>query len=294
MCDEITERDNDAYLLKQGGASRREALALMSAVGLAAMLPAPANAQEVMGKDVMVPTADGEADAYFVAPTEGKHPGVIVWTDIYGLRPAFKGMADRLAKSGYAVLTANPFYRDARAPILPEGATMADPGVREKLFGLATPLFSQPELTRTDAEAFIAYLDAQDSVDSAKQMGTTGYCMGGPLVLRTAAFFADRIGAGATFHGSRMVTDGDSSPHLLIPQADADFLVAIAENDDEQAPDHKTIMREAFEAADLNVEMEVYEGALHGWCPPDSRVYNEEAAEKAWARLLALFDGALV
>jgi carboxymethylenebutenolidase len=120
-----------------------------------------------------------------------------------------------------------------------------------------------------------------------------GYCMTGPFTLRTAAELPDRIGAGASFHGGGLVTDKPDSPHLLIPKVKAQYLFAIAENDDQRQPEAKTVLREAFAKANVPAEIEVYAGALHGWCPPDSRVYNDAQAEKAWSRALALFSTAL-
>jgi carboxymethylenebutenolidase len=189
------------------------------------------------------------------------------------------------------VLVVNPFYRTKKAPTAPEKADFNDPATRDMLFGLKATL--SPATARTDAEAFITWLDGQSAVDKKRKVGTTGYCMGGPLVFETAAKRADRIGAAATFHGGGLVTDQPDSPHLLIPKMKAHFLIAIAENDDQKQPDAKNVLRDAFEKAHLPAEIEVYAGTMHGWCPPDSPVYNEAAAEKAWSRLLALFQTAL-
>jgi carboxymethylenebutenolidase len=215
---------------------------------------------------------------------------VLVWPDILGLRPAFREMGKRLAESGYSVLTVNPFYRQAKAPVVPEGASFADESVRNTVFPLARALNATTHAT--DAKAFIAWLDAQPSVDTSRKIGTTGYCMGGPIVMRTAAAVPDRVGAGASFHGGGLVTQNPDSPHLLVPQMKASFLFAVAENDDMQDPEAKNVLRETYDKAGLNAEIEVYPAA-HGWCPPDSAVYNEEQAERAWSRLLALFETAL-
>jgi carboxymethylenebutenolidase len=235
--------------------------------------------------------ADGTADCYFVHPSTGEHPGVIIWPDILGLRPAFRQMGRRLAESGYSVLVVNPFYRRARAPVVPDGASFNDPEVRNTVFPLAQSL--NADTHRADAIAFVNWLDEQDSVDGDRRIGTMGYCMGGPIIMRTAAARPDRIGAAASFHGGGLTTMTPDSPHLLIPQMRADLLIAIAENDDMTDPNSKNILREAFAAAGLKAEIEVYTGAQHGWCPPDSAVYNEAQAERAWSRLLALFEGAL-
>ena len=289
MCDETTERDVDTAL---GNAmTRRRFTTVTVAAAAAAIMPWARGAAAVTGEDVSVETPDGQADCYFTHPATGGHAGVIVWPDILGLRPAFRAMGDRLASSGYAVLVVNPYYRQTRAPVVPEGASFRDAATREVVMPLYQSLSAEGNVT--DAKAFVAFLDAQPAVDTARKIGTTGYCMGGPMTMRTAAAIPDRIGAGASFHGGGLATAEESSPHLLVPKMRASFLFAIAENDDENDPEAKVTLREAFDAADLDAEIEVYAGALHGWCPPDSAVYNEEQAERAWARLLALFEGAL-
>lgn len=292
MCDERTLKDWSEYLREHPPVSRRLFGAMSAGVGLAAVLPPVVNAQAVTETEVEVTTPDGVADCYFVHPSSGTHPGVIVWPDILGLRPAFRSMGRRLAQSGYSVLVVNPFYRGARAPVVPEGASFNDPEVRNTVFPLAQSLNAETHVT--DAIAFVDFLDEQDAVAGDRQMGTTGYCMGGPMVMRTAAARADRIGAGGSFHGGGLATaDNPQSPHLLVPQMSAEFLIAIAANDDEQDPQAKVLLRDAFDAAGLMAEIEVYEGAAHGWCPPDSAVYHEAQAERAWSRLLVLFENAL-
>jgi carboxymethylenebutenolidase len=241
--------------------------------------------------EVEIKTPDGTADAYLVHPAAGKHPGVLIWPDIFGLRPAFKQMGKRLAEAGYTVLVVNPFYRTKKAPTAPEKADFNDPATRDMLYGLKATL--SPATAKTDAEAFITWLDGQAAVDKKRKVGTTGYCMSGPIAFETAAARADRIGAVATFHGGGLVTDQPDSPHLLIPKMKAHFLIAIAENDDQKQPDAKNTLRESFSKASLPAEIEVYAGTLHGWCPPDSAVYNAPQAEKAWERKLALFKEAL-
>ncbi|WP_339908800.1 dienelactone hydrolase family protein [Symmachiella dynata] len=267
--------------------SRRDFAAMAAAAVGAAMLPRTANAAEVSGRDVVIETPDGKCDAYFVAPKTGKHPAVLIWPDIFGLRPAFRQMGNRLAESGYSVLVVNPFYRTQKAPTAPKGANTPIPDV----IPLARSLNAKTQTT--DAKAFIAWLDAQPQVDKSKKIGTTGYCMGGPIVMRTAAAVPDRVGAGATFHGGGLVTDKPDSPHLLIPKMKAQFLNAVAENDDERDPEAKEVLKKAFADAGLTAEIEVYPAA-HGWCPPDTKVYNQKQAEKAWARMLALFKQSLV
>lgn len=284
--------DFDAMNYAKGATlSRRQFGALSMGAGLVSLLPPVANAAAVTGKDVDIQTPDGTCDAYFVHPDTGTHPGVLVWPDIFGLRPAFKQMATRLAQSGYAVLVMNPFYRIKRAPTAPPNPDFNNPDTRKQLFALMGSL--TPQVTVTDAKALVPWLDSQDSVSKTRKLATTGYCMGGPFTLRTAAAFPDRIGAGATFHGAALVTQGPDSPHLLIPRIKAQYLMAIAESDDKQQPEAKTVLREAFAKAHLRAEIEVYAGTMHGWCPPDSRVYNHNQAEHAWSRQLVLFKRAL-
>ena len=283
--------DMEEFSKQPSNVSRRQFGALALGAGLAMALPRLADAAETKGVDVEIKTPDGTCDAYFVSPAKGRHPAVLTWPDIFGLRPASKEMATRLAGSGYSVLVINPFYRTQKAPTAPEHPDFNDPATRQALMTLAGTL--SPATAATDATAFIAFLDAQPSVDKKKKMGTTGYCMGGPFVFRTAAAHADRIGAAATFHGGGLVTDKPESPHLLIPQMKAQYLVAIAENDDTRQPEAKTVLKDAFAKANLSAEVEVYSGAQHGWCPPDSAVYNHDQAEKAWSRQLALFSKAL-
>jgi carboxymethylenebutenolidase len=290
MCD---NDDFDAMMnyAHRAALSRRQFGALSVGAGLTSLLPTLANGAEVTGSDVDIRTPDGTCDAYFVHPLKGAYPGVLVWPDIFGLRPAFRQMSERLAGSGYAVLVVNPFYRVKKAPTSPPSRDFSDPDVRKTLMGLMNDL--TPQTAITDAKAFIPWLDQQGTVSKKRKMATTGYCMGGPFTMRTAAAFPDRVGAGASFHGGGLVTDKSDSPHLLIPLMKAQYLIAIAENDDKQQPETKIVLRESFSKAHLTAEIEVYAGTMHGWCPPDSRVYNHDQAEKAWARQLALFEKAL-
>jgi carboxymethylenebutenolidase len=290
MCDQDTQADVDEYL-RRSGVTRREFGKGAAAVGVAMMLPKVANAQAVTETDVEVTTPDGVADCYFVHPAAGRHAAVIIWPDILGLRPAFRAMGKRLAESGYSVLVANPFYRSERSPVVPDGAEFGQPEIREKVIGLMQTL--TPETHFTDARAFVAFLDQQSAVDTGRQIGTTGYCMGGPMVMRTVAAVPERMGAGGTFHGGGLATEADDSPHLLIPDTTAHMLHCVAANDDEGNPQAKETLREAYATAGLPAEIEVYAGTIHGWCPPDSAVYHEDSAERAWSRMLALFERAL-
>lgn len=291
MCDDHSIDDMIDHLRQSNDLTRRRFGALSLGAGLMAILPRVAGAVAVTESEIEIKTPDGVADAYFVHPSTGAHPGVLVWTDAFGLRPAFKMMAKRLAEAGYSVLVPNPFYRTRKAPVFPEGISFNDDAGRKTIMSVMSLL--TPETHVTDAKAFVTWLDAQAAVDKKRKMGTTGYCMGGPITMRTAATFPDRIGAGASFHGGGLVTDKPDSPHLLVPRMKAQYLFAIAENDDKNQPAAKDALREAFAAAKLPAEIEVYAGAMHGWCPPDAAVYNEAQAEKAWDRLLVLFKKAL-
>jgi carboxymethylenebutenolidase len=291
MCDDAAFDDMAEYTLRNGGISRRQLGSLALGAGIALALPRAADAAETAESEVEIKTPDGSADAYFVHPATGRHPAVLVWPDIFGLRPAFRQMGKRLAEAGYAVLVVNPFYRTRKAPTAPERASFDDPETRKALMELRSTL--GPATARTDAQAFIPWLDQQAAVDTKRKAGTTGYCMGGPLVFETAAAMAGRVGAAATFHGGGLATDKPDSPHLLIPKMKAHFLIAIAENDDAKQPEAKDVLRESFAKAGLPAEIEVYAGTLHGWCPPDAAVYNAAQAEKAWGRMMALFKESL-
>lgn len=292
MCDERTMRETEEYLLRNGSAlTRRHFGALVIGAGVAASLPATANALAVSDAMVEIKTPDGVAEAFLARPADGKHPGVLLWPDAWGLRASIRQMARRLAESGYAVLAPNPYYRSTRLPALPEPLDMKDPEVR-KLWGTMRTLLTADAVNR-DALAYLGYLDTLPSADTSRRLGTMGYCMGGAMALRAAAALPERVGAAASFHGAGLVTDQPDSPHLLVAGMKASGLIAIAESDDKAQPEARDALRGAFTAAGLPAEIEVYEGTLHGWCPPDTLVYNEVQAERAWSRLLALFSSAL-
>ena len=284
MCD----KDHFAESVKEyeaRGLITRRQFGVMVAAGVAMALPEIANAQQTSEREIEIKTADGTADAYFVHPATGSAAAVLIWPDIFGLRPAMRNMAKRLAGSGYAVLVPNPFYRAGKP-----NATGATP-IKEMMNfrkGMS------PATDMADARAFVAWLDAQPQVNKNRKVGVQGYCMGGPMSFHTASAVPDRIGAVASFHGGGLVgKEGDpNSPHLLAAKTKASFLIAIAENDDKSRPMDKDILKQTFDAAKLRNEIEVYPAA-HGWCPPDTQVYNEPQAEKAWTRLLALYKTAL-
>src|SRR5471032_1575074 len=286
MCDQDHFEEDRQKLEALGMVTRRQFGVLMGA-GIALLLPQVANAVAVTDAEVTITTPDGTCDAYFVHPASGTAPGVLLWPDIFGRRPAMHQMAKRLAESGYSVLVVNPFYRAQKAPTAANGAATPI----QTVMPLAQALNETTHMT--DAKAFIGWLDQQASVAKNRKMGTQGYCMGGPMALRTAAAVPDRVGAVASFHGGGLVATTPNSPHLQAAKTKAQFLIAIAANDDQRAPTDKTALKDTFEKAGLPAEIEVYTGAAHGWCPPDSGVYNEPQAEKAWSRLLGLYGKAL-
>lgn len=281
--------------------TRRNFVGMGLAAGVAATTGTVASAQlQVMEMDVQVKTPDGTCDAVFIHPTTGTHPGVIIWPDAFGLRPAVREMGKRLATEGFAVLIPNPFYRMAKVPIAELNTTSFSFQNKENMAMLQKLMggINAPGAAEKDAAAYVAFLDSQASVNKAKKIGTQGYCMGGALVMRTAASLPDRIGAGASFHGGGLVTDQPSSPHLLAPKIKARLYIAVASNDDARQPDAKDKLREAFAAAKVSAEVELYQ-SLHGWCMPDmpaevgKPIYNKPEAEKAWAKLVAMYKAAL-
>ena len=296
------EHDEEPKAQSSGDVTRRDFVTLSLAAGLAMAAGAASGAElPVVETNVEVKTPDGTCDAAFIHPTTGTHPAVVIWPDAFGLRPSMRDMGKRIAAEGYSVLVPNPFYRLAKAPVFddPSKFNFGNPADMAKL----TPLMASinaPGAAERDAVAFIAFLDAQRQVDRAKKVGTQGYCMGGPLVVKTAAAVPNRVGAGASFHGGGLVTDQPTSPHLLAPKIKARMYFGVASNDDMRQPDAKDKLKEAFAAAKVPAEIEVYSGALHGWCVPDmplqngSPIYNKPDAERAWTKLVALYKAGLV
>jgi carboxymethylenebutenolidase len=282
MCDQ-DHREEDLLQYEAGGLVTRRQFGVLVAAGVALAMPKVINAVAVTDGEVSIKTPDGTCDAYFVHPTTGAAAAVLVWPDIFGLRPAFRDMGKRLAESGYAVLVVNPFYRQQKAPTAAKGAATPI----SELLPLAKPI-QNATTQMTDAKAFTAWLDQQPSVAKNKKMGTQGYCMGGPMAFRTAAANPDRVGAIASFHGGGLVTPDADSPHMQASKTKASLLIAIASNDDKARPMEKDVLKETFAKSGQAAEIEVYSGA-HGWCPSDSTVYNMPDAEKAWTRLLALY-----
>jgi carboxymethylenebutenolidase len=289
------QKENEA----RSDLSRRNFIAMSVAAGVVAAAGPAAAAMPVTESDVTIKTTDGACDAAFIHPTSGSHPGVIIWADAFGLRPTMRDIGKRIAAEGYSVLVPNPFYRVAKAPVLDEDK------VRSFNFqtdmGKIQPLMASinaPGNADKDAAAFVAWLDMQKEVNKSKKIGTQGYCMGGPLVVKTCAAAPNRVGAGGSFHGGGLVTDKPDSPHLLASKIKARMYFGIASNDDMRQPDAKAKLKESFAAAKVPAEIEVY-GSKHGWCvadmPNDAQgpIYNMADAEKAWGKLVALYKAAL-
>ncbi len=293
------QNDKQTNDVRPGDITRRDFTTLLVGAGLAATVPSASAADlEITETDVEIKTPDGTCDAAFIHPKSGSHPGVLIWPDAFGLRPSMRAMGRRIAAEGYSVVVPNPFYRISKAPFTDaSNFNFQNPDDMAKLRPLMASV-NAPGNAEKDAAAYVAFLDAQKEVNKAKKIGTQGYCMGGALVVRTAAFLPDRIGAGASFHGGGLVTDKTDSPHLLAPKIKARMYFGIASNDDERQPDAKNKLKEAFAAAKVPAEIEVY-SAQHGWCVPDMPVrdgvpiYNKPEAERAWGKLVALYKAAL-
>ena len=287
MCDD----DIHPGLVTDSRLSRRSfGLMTLSVAGLAT---SPALAQSTaVEQDVTVKTADGDCDAVLFHPkAEGQYPAVLVWTDIMGLRPAFRDIGRRLAEQGYVVLVPNPFYRSAKAPVIGDNANFSDPATRARLTGYRAAM--KDDGVDSDARAYLAFLDAQPQTAKGRKAGVQGYCMGGALSFRTAAAVPGRIAAVGSFHGGNgLVTKDANSPHLLIAKTNATYLVCQAQNDDAQQPTVKDDLKAAFAAARRPATVEVYH-ADHGWCVKGSAVYNEAEAERAWSNLTALYKAQL-
>lgn len=296
MCDETTDRELDAWLKRRAvtrrgfavGASATLAATSLLLPACATPLPEPGTITET---EVKVPTPEGEIDALFIHPVSGAHAAVIIWPDIHGVRPAFFDMARRLAGAGYSVLAANPYYRTHTGRLFQDGQTIRDEGGWQ----LVEPHYSSlsPATVITDSNAIVAWLDEQEAVDTGRGIGAIGFCMTGSWTIRAAAAVPDRVKAPSSFHGGGLVTDAEDSPHRLAGQIQGGALIAIAENDHEREPEAQGELIAAFEAAGLPAEIEVYDDAMHGWVPTDSRAHNPEQSERAWARMLALFEAQL-
>jgi carboxymethylenebutenolidase len=279
----------------QSGLPRRDFVA-MSVAGFAAAGTASGANMKLTETDVEIKTPDGTCDAAFIHPTSGSHPGVLIWTDAFGLRPSMREIGKRIAAEGYAVLVPNPFYRIGKAPMFTDASNFNFQTDRAKITPLMTSV-SAPGAAEKDAVAYVEFLDKQKQVNKSKKIGTQGYCMGGPLVVRTCATIPDRLGAGGSFHGGGLVTDQPTSPHLLAGKIIAHMYFGVAASDDAQRPTDKDKLREAFGS---KAEVELYTTCQHGWCVSDmpkqangSPIYDKAEADRAWGHLVALYKANL-
>ncbi len=316
MCDDTTDEENERYLANLrlgrrqfGVGAGAAAAAFLTGCGPSPVGPSPATASDpqqgpppspvpsepapepeatpkTTERRVTIATPDGAAEAFFVAPSSGRHPGVLMWPDVAGLREAYEKMATRLAAEGHAVLVVNPYYRSAKLPVLTSFAEWRTEEGKKRIAPMREAL--TPEAVTRDGAAFVAWLDQQAEVDTGRRLAVVGYCMGGPFTVRTAAAAPSRVGAIASFHGGGLATKEPNSPHLLFTKMKAAALICIATNDHEREPEAKGMLEKAAEAAKIPAEIEVYP-AQHGWCTIDSPVYDAAQAERAWARMLALF-----
>src|SRR5262245_3449843 len=292
MIDERKDQEHDEQPLSD--LSRRAFVTLSLAAGLgSATRSALGTELPVIETNVDIKTPDAICDAVFFHPTKGSHPGVLVWPDSGSLRPAFRELGKRMAAEGYSVLVPNHLYRMAKAPVFPETFDPIKNGADAELYRRITAPFFAPGAVERDAAAYMAFLEAQRQVNRRRKIGVAGYCLGGAYVIKTAALFPNRVGAGVSFHGGFLATDKPDSPHLLAPKIKARLYFAIASDDDKREPDAKSKLRDAFAAAGVEAEIEVYPNALHGWCIPGAKNPNKPDAERAWAKLVALYKTAL-
>ena len=296
MCDDITERELDAYLKKKAFTRRGfnkgvSATVLASGLSTTAFGMPMKDGKPLTEADVLIPTPEGMVDGKVIHPVEGAHAAVIFWPDIHGVRPAYFEMARNLARAGYAVIAANPYYRTHQGRLFADGQTFRDEGGRE----LVMPHYQALSVdgVGVDTKAIVSWLDQQDPVDTDRGVGAVGFCMTGSWTLRAAAAVPSRVKAPVSFHGGGLVSDAETSPHLLAGQIQGGVLIAIAENDHERQPEAEGVLIEAFETAGVPAEIEVYDDAMHGWVPTDGRAHHPEQSERAWGRMLALFEAQL-
>ncbi len=288
MCDDAHTDEFDAALARKG-LTRRSFAAMGASAALAACAGTGGRkvaADDLAERPVTIQMGESIADGFFVHHASGRHPGVIMWPDIAGLREAKKAMARRLAQAGFAVLVVNPYYRSSPAPVMQSFAEFMEPAGRARVMGYRALL--TPQAIMSDARAFTTFLDASDAVDTAKGIGSCGYCMGGPFTVFSAAAVPSRVRAAASFHGGGLVGDGPDAPVNLLARTRASYLFAISKDDDAKAPGDKDALRKAAASAGRPAEAVVYP-ADHGWCVPDSPVYDAAQAELAFEQMTGLF-----
>jgi len=291
MCDE-SKLEEWAH----GAISRRQFGALSGAAALAACAQGASEGKAsvtagLKEQGVSFATPDGTMDGFLVQPDKGKHPAAILWPDIASIRESKRNIARALAGAGYTVLVVNPYYRDVAGEQFADFAAFIADGGFQKVGPWRGKLTA--EAIMRDAIAITAWLDGQEGVDTARGIGTQGYCMDGPFTMWSAAAVPARIKAAASFHGGGLVRpDAPMSPHKVLGKVDASLLIAVAQDDDAKAPADKTTFAESAKAAGVEAKVEVYAGD-HGWMVSDSPAYNAAAATKGESDLKALYAAAL-
>ncbi|MFI6150054.1 dienelactone hydrolase family protein [Streptomyces sp. NPDC051109] len=243
-------------------------------------------------KTLQIPTADGQADAFAAFPDGGgRHPGVLLYMDAFGVRPVLEERARELAGHGYYVLVPNVYYRHGPMPVveLPERITAE---IRPAVFGRLMPLIEAHTTERAlrDADAYVRFLAARPEV-SQGPVAAIGYCMGAVLAMRTAIAHPEKVAAVAGFHPAPMVKDGPDSPHLLVAALNAEVHLGLAEGD--MTPEEISELSRALDAAGVDHTCEIYAGTVHGFTMSDTDAFNPSALQRHWARLLPLLDRTL-
>ncbi len=252
-------------------------------------------APDLVSEALVVPAAEGSADAFLVRPAAGgPFPGVVLHMDAFGLRPAVRAHAERLARHGYCVLVPNAYYRWVGVPAVPDLETRMQGEDRASVFGEVVPHIRAltPDVVTADARAWVAFLRGHpDAADGP--VGTVGYCMGGRQALRMAGELPDDVGAAASFHGGGLATDTPDSPHLAAARATGELYIGHADNDGSMDPEQMGRLTRALAEAHVRHTAELYVGAAHGWTQADTPAYDAAATERHWLRLTDLFGRVL-
>lgn len=243
-------------------------------------------------KTLQIPTADGQADAFAAFPGPGeRHPGVLLYTDAFGLRPELEEKARELAGHGYYVLVPNVYYRHGQAPVIELPGHIGE-DIRPGIMGRLAPLLEAHTTERVlhDAHAYLRFLTAQPEV-STGPVAVIGYCIGAALAMRTATAHPGRVAAVAGFHPGFLVTSAPDSPHRLIPTLTAQVHLGLAEGD--MSPKAISELNQALDAAGVGYTTEIYPGTIHGYTMSDTDAFNPSALQRHWDRLLPLLDRTL-
>jgi carboxymethylenebutenolidase len=234
-----------------------------------------------------ITTLDGTMDGRAVWPDgEGRWPAVILYMDAGGVRPGLVSMAERLATAGYFVLLPNLYYRSGPQPPFDPAVAFQEGPERQRMMRLYQSI--NHTLVARDTAACLDWLLRQPPV-FGKAIGCVGYCMGGGYALTAAGRHPDRVAAVASIHGARLATDAPDSPHRLAPKIRASVYIGVAGIDPHFPDEERERLRAALEAAGVTFEIEVYENVRHGFAVTDVPVYERNASERHWTKLLQLF-----